>query len=94
MKITSLKNLITEDSIYKIASPVWEHSFAWHKFDECNTFRDEKNPIHIRQFLPQRTELLKIYEKRGLIYRNLGAHNFRGMTTNKRLSFERITIAA
>ena len=80
-----------EGSAYiKYLNPVWEHSFAWHKFDECNTFPDEKNPIPIQQFLPQRTELLKIYEKHGLNYRNLGVHNFRGIH-NKRLSFERIT---
>lgn len=80
-----------EGSAYiKYLNPVWEHSFAWHKFNECNTFSGEKNPIPIYQYLPQRAELLKIYEKHGLNYRNLGIHNFRGIQ-DKSLSFERIT---
>jgi hypothetical protein len=74
----------------KYLNPIWEHSFAWHKFAECLSFPDEKNPIPTQQFLPQREELLEIYRTHGLEYRNLGLHNFWGIH-DKTLSLERIT---
>ena len=74
----------------KYLNPIWEHSFAWHKFAECLSFPDEKNPIPTQQFLPQREELLGIYQTHGLEYRNLGLHNFWGIH-DKTLSLERIT---
>jgi hypothetical protein len=73
----------------KYLNPIWEHSFAWHKFSESLSFPDEKNPISTQQILPQREELLEIYKNHGLNYRNLGIHNFRGIH-DKTLSFERI----
>ena len=80
-----------EGSAYiKYLNPIWEHSFAWHKFAECLSFPDEKNPIAIQQFLPQRAELLEIYKKHGFQYRNLGIHNFKGIH-DKTFSLERIS---
>lgn len=73
----------------KYLNPIWEHSFAWHKFVESLSFPDEKNPISTRQFLPRREELLRIYEVHGFKYRNLGFHNFRGIH-DKTVSLERI----
>ena len=63
----------------KYLNPIWEHSFAWHKFSECLSFPDEKNPIPTQQILPLREELLSKYQTHGLKYKNLGIHNFRGI---------------
>ena len=87
-------NLIKKLNCYqsgyiKYLNPIWEHSFAWHKFTECLSFPDEKNPIPIQDFLPTRQELLEIYRSHGMAYRNLGLHNFWGIH-DKTLSLERI----
>lgn len=85
-----VEKLHCEESGYiKYLNPIWEHSFAWHKFAECLSFPDEKNPIPIQHFLPQREKLLEIYKKHGLHYRNLGIHNFRGIH-DKTFSMARI----
>ena len=73
----------------KYLNPIWEHSFAWHKFSECLSFPDEKNPIPHEQLLPKREHILKLYKKQGIEYRNLALHNFWGVH-NKGLSFERL----
>ena len=63
----------------KYLNPIWEHSFAWHKFSENLSFPNEKNSVPTQQLLPQREELLGIYQTHGLEYRNLGLHNFWGI---------------
>jgi hypothetical protein len=75
-------------SYIKYLNPIWEHSFAWHKFEECNRFTENEYAIPYNNLLPSRKELLKIYESYGLVYRNIGFHNFDGIkekriTTNK-----------
>jgi len=77
-----------ESSYIKYLNPIWEHSFAWHKFEECNRFTENEYTIPYQNLLPSRNELLKIYENLGLYYRNLGFHNFKGVkekmiTTNR-----------
>jgi hypothetical protein len=77
-----------ETSYIKYLNPIWEHSFAWHKFEECNRFTEKEYTIPYENLLPSRKELLKIYETHGLKYRNLGFHNFlgikeKGITTNR-----------
>jgi hypothetical protein len=85
-----IEKLSCNQSAYiKYLNPIWEHSFAWHKFSDSLSFPDANNPIPIQQFLPQREELLKTYERHGLKYRNLGLHNFRGIH-QKTVSIERI----
>lgn len=68
-----------KSSYIKYFNPIWEHSFAWHKFEECNRFTENEYTIPYRNLLPSRNELLKIYEHHGLYYRNLGFHNFKGV---------------
>ena len=75
-------------SYIKYLNPIWEHSFAWHKFEECNRFTEDEYNIPYHNLLPSRNELLKIYENHGIKYRNLGFHNFKGVkekiiTTNR-----------
>jgi hypothetical protein len=86
-------NLINElrckDSGYiKYLNPIWEHSFAWHKFEECNSFPSTDNIIPYSQYLPGRDELLMKYEALGFNFRNIGMHNFfgvyqKGITTDR-----------
>ena len=84
-----IDSLNCNDSSYiKYLNPIWEHSFTWHKFEECNRFTEKEYTIPYRSLLPSRNELLKIYENLGLYYRNLGFHNFKGVkekmiTTNR-----------
>ena len=68
-----------ESSYIKYLNPIWEHSFAWHKFEECNCFTENEYTIPYQNLLPSRNELLQIYENHGLYYRNLGFHNFKGV---------------
>ena len=76
--------LSCENSAYiKYLNPVWEHSFAWHKFEECNCFTENEYTIPYEKLLPSRNELLKIYENHGLNYRNIGFHNFKGIKEKK-----------
>jgi len=72
-----------ESSYIKYLNPIWEHSFAWHKFEECNRFTENEYTIPYQNLLPSRNELLKIYECHGLYYRNLGFHNFKGVKEKK-----------
>ena len=84
-----INTLNCDDSAYiKYLNPIWEHSFAWHKFEECNRFTENEFTIPYQNLLPSRNDLLKIYENHGLYYRNLGFHNFKGIkekiiTTNR-----------
>ena len=78
------------DSAYiKYLNPIWEHSFAWHKFEECNRFTENEYAIPYHNFLPSRNALLKIYENHGFKYRNVGFHNFKGVK-EKRITTNRI----
>ena len=69
----------SDSSYIKYLNPIWEHSFAWHKFEECNQFTEKEHTIPYENLLPSRNELLKIYDSHGLKYRNLGFHNFQGI---------------
>ena len=76
-------------SYIKYLNPIWEHSFAWHKFDECNQFTEKEYTVPYQNLLPSRKELLIIYENHGLKYRNLGFHNFQGIK-EKEITINRI----
>ena len=84
-----IRELKCENSVYiKYLNPTWEHSFAWHKFEECNSFPSTDNIIPYTHFLPERKELLKKYERLDFNYRNIGMHNFlgvhqKGITTDR-----------
>jgi len=85
-----IDSLNCNDSSYiKYLNPIWEHSFAWHKFEECNRFTEKEYTIPYKSLLPSRNELLKIYESHGIKYRNLGFHNFKGVK-EKKISTNRI----
>ena len=66
----------------KYLNPVWEHSFAWHKFEDCIKFTEHEYTIPYQKLIPSRNELLEVYEKNGFKYRNLGFHNFYGIKNN------------
>jgi len=73
-----------DDSAYiKYLNPIWEHSFSWHKFEECNQITENEYTIPYQILLPSRNKLLKIYENHELYYRNLGFHNFKGVNEKK-----------
>jgi hypothetical protein len=76
-------------SYIKYLNPIWEHSFAWHKFEECNRFTENEYAIPYHNLLPSRNALLKIYENHGLKYKNLGFHNFQGIK-EKRITINRV----
>ena len=76
-------------SYIKYLNPIWEHSFAWHKFEECNRFTENEYSIPYENLLPSRNELLKIYKKHDINYRNIGFHNFKGIK-EKRITTNRI----
>lgn len=86
-----IKELNCENSSFiKYINPVWEHSFLWHKFNECNNFPNENCTVPYQQYFPDREELIKIYSNYGFQYRNLGIHNFFGNILNKGLNFKKI----
>ena len=78
-----------DSSYIKYLNPVWEHSFAWHKFEECNQFTEKEYSIPYHNLLPSRNALLKIYENHGFKYRNVGFHNLNGIK-EKRITTNRI----
>ena len=85
-----INELNTENACYiKYLNPVWEHSFAWHKFIECNEFPADDCVVPYYDFLPTRSEILRKYSNFGLRYRNLGIHNFFGVH-NRKLTLERL----
>ena len=81
-----------ESSYIKYLNPIWEHSFAWHKFEECNQFTENNYTIPYNNLLPSRKELLLKYEFYGFKYRNLGIHNFYGIK-EKLITIQRIKAA-
>lgn len=87
-------NLIDEFKCYdaayiKYLNPVWEHSFAWHKIQECLQFPCPNNQIPTYEYLPQREKLLEIYKRHGFEYRNIGFQNLSGVY-DKNITLERI----
>ena len=66
-------------SYIKYLNPIWDHSFAWHKFEECTNFPTEDCVVPYFQYLPSRTDLLKLYSKSGIEYKNIGLQNFFGI---------------
>ena len=68
----------TGSAYIKYINPVWEHSFAWHKFEECMNFPNDDCVVPYTQFLPSREELLETYALHGFSYRNVGFQNFLG----------------
>ena len=78
------------DSAYiKYLNPIWEHSFAWHKFEECNFFPNDESSVPCARFLPPRKDLLAKYNDIGFNYRNIGCHNFWGIF-EKKITMKRI----
>ena len=51
-----------ESSYIKYLNPIWEHSFAWHKFEECNRFTEKSIPFPTKIYYHREIELLKMYE--------------------------------
>jgi hypothetical protein len=85
-----IKNLGCADAGYiKYLNPVWEHSFAWHKFNESINFPFHDCIVPYTNLLPDREELIKRYSEMNFEYRNLGAHNFQGVY-HRGITFERI----
>lgn len=70
-------------SYIKYLNPIWEHSFAWHKFEECNEFTEKEYTLPYQNLIPSRKELLEIYQSHGFEYRNIGLHNFDGIKEKK-----------
>jgi hypothetical protein len=84
-----ISKLNCENASYiKYLNPVWEHSFAWHKFEECNNFPGKDCMVPFNQFLPSRDRLLKLYSDFGFKYKNIGFHNLMGVY-NQGLTWER-----
>ena len=72
-----VERLNCKDAIYiKYLNPVWEHSFAWHKFDECNDYPNDGCNINYTNLLPSRNDLLNKYETLGFHYKNINFKNF------------------
>ena len=76
-------------SYIKYLNPIWEHSFAWHKFEECNNYPNEGCNIEYQSLLPSRNELLKKYKEFGFEYKNINLNNFRGIH-DKTITWQRI----
>jgi hypothetical protein len=73
----------------KYLNPVSDHSFAWHKFEECLRFPPDDCVIPYPSFLPTRSEIISNFERHGLHIRNLSLHNFLGIH-HKGVTWERI----
>ena len=78
-----------EAAYIKYLNPVWEHSFAWHKLEDCLHFPCQDNQIPTYDYLPKREELLEIYKRHGFEYRNIGFQNLSGVY-DKTITLERI----
>ena len=48
-----------DSSYIKYLNPIWEHSFAWHKFEECNRFTEKEYTIPYQNLLPSRNRVIK-----------------------------------
>ena len=76
-------------SYIKYLNPIWEHSFAWHKFDESNNYPNEGCNIDYQALLPSREEILDKYNEFAIEYKNIGLKNFWGIY-DKTITWERI----
>ena len=76
-------------SYIKYLNPIWEHSFAWHKFLECNNYPNEGCNIDYQKLLPSRIDLLDKYKEFGIKYKNINLKNFRGIY-DKTITWERM----
>ena len=76
-------------SYIKYLNPIWEHSFAWHKFLECNNYPNEECNIDYQKLLPSRIDLLDKYKEFGFKYKNINLKNFRGIY-DKTITWERM----
>ena len=77
-------------SYIKYLNPIWEHSFAWHKFKECNSYPNKDCNIKYLSLLPSRKQLLAKYEKFDYKYRNISLKNFKGIR-DKTINWDRIS---
>ena len=85
-----LKRLNCQKSSYiKYLNPIWEHSFAWHKFIECNSYPNEGCNIDYPSLLPTRCELIDKYKDFGIKYRNINLRNFKGIY-DRTITWERL----
>ena len=78
-----------KSSYIKYLNPVWEHSFAWHKFEECNNYPKKECNVDYQSLLPSRVELLDKYNEFSVEYNNISLKNFRGIY-DKSITWERI----
>ena len=76
-------------SYIKYLNPIWEHSYAWHKFEECNNYPNIGCNIDYQSLIPSRGELLDKYKKFGIEYRNINLRNLWGIY-DKTITWERI----
>ena len=76
-------------SYIKYLNPIWEHSFTWHKFVECNSYPNEGCNVDYPSLMPSRVELLEKYKDFGIEYRNINSRNFVGIH-DKSITWERI----
>ena len=84
-----IDSLNCRDAAYvKYLNPICEHSFAWHRFEECVFFPPDDCIIPHASLLPTREELLERYNHHDLPCRNLGPSNFRG-AFDKSITWER-----
>ena len=76
-------------SYIKYLNPIWEHSYAWHKFEECNNYPNQGCNIDYQGLLPSRIQLLEKYKHFGIEYRNINLRNLWGIC-DKTITWERI----
>ena len=76
-------------SYIKYLNPIWEHSFAWHKFVESNNYPNIGCNIDYQTLLPSREEILVKYKEFDFKYKNISLRNFRGIY-EKTITWERI----
>ena len=73
----------------KYLNPISEHSFAWHKFDECVKFPPDDCVVPYTSLLPSYNEIISAFTRHNIRHRRLGLHNFLGVH-NKGITCERI----
>ena len=76
-------------SYIKYLNPIWEHSFAWHKFAESNNYPNIGCNIDFQSLLPSRDKILNKYNEFDIEYKNISLKNFRGIY-EKKITWDRI----
>lgn len=76
-------------SYIKYLNPIWEHSFAWHKFAESNNYPNIGCNIDFQSLLPSREKILNKYNEFDIKYKNISLRNFRGIY-EKKITWHRI----